>query len=643
MSSGTNFDSTKLYLEDFLKDIDNGKLQLPDFQRGWVWNDYHIRSLLASISLAFPIGAVMTLETGGKDIRFKPRPIEGTKPSISEIEPETLILDGQQRLTSLYQALFGKNPVKTKDAKGKYIQRRYYIDMKSALNNSDREEAIISVPEDGIVKGFRREILVDVSTKEKEYQNGLFPAALLFDSAEWRQEYSKYWDYSPEKTKHFDKFESDVIKRFERYQIPVIKLSKETSKEAVCLVFEKVNTGGVSLTVFELLTATFAAENFQLRDNWRKREKHLKTSHPILKSLQNDDFLQAVSLIATYHQKQDAIKLKVGSDRAPAISCKRRDILRLTVDDYSKWAGRESDDFEQACIVNGFKQAVRFLHRQKIFKANDIPYRTQIVPLATIFVALDKEAESDGAFNKISRWFWCGVLGELYGGAIETRFARDLPEVIEFVRFGREPTTIIDANFAANRLLTLRTRNSAAYKGIYALLMRDGCLDFRTGEPIEYQTFFSEDSKDSIDIHHIFPKEWCIQQGIEPSQYNSIINKTAISARTNRIIGKKAPSDYLETLQKKAEITSDRMDEILRTHRINPENLRNNDFQRFFEERAEELLSIIEKAMGKTISRDPEVFRSGRSVDEYVEEQAEWEDEVIPDMGLESWLEGARE
>ena len=131
------------------------------------------------------------------------------------------------------------------------------------------------------------------------------------------------------------------------------------------------------------------------------------------------------------------------------------------------------------------------------------------------------------------------MLGEIYGGAIETRFARDLPEVTALVRGEAvEPTTITESSFQAGRLLTLRTRNSSAYKGLYALLMRDGGRDFRTGEPIAAQTVFD----DKIDIHHIFPEKWCKTTGIEPGTYNSIINKTAISARTNRQIGGRAPS-----------------------------------------------------------------------------------------------------
>jgi len=88
-----------------------------------------------------------------------------------------------------------------------------------------------------------------VTTPEKEYASDLFPINRIFKSAEWRQAYNKHWNYAPEKIQLYDAFESDVIKRFEQYQVPVIELKKETPKEAVCLVFERVNTGGVALNV----------------------------------------------------------------------------------------------------------------------------------------------------------------------------------------------------------------------------------------------------------------------------------------------------------------------------------------------------------------------------------------------------------
>jgi len=622
VSNGSTFDSTKRPINEILGEIEKGATQLPDFQRGWVWDDDRIKSLLTSLSMAFPIGALMTLQTGGEGIRFKPRPIEGAK--VGEEEPETLILDGQQRLTSLFQALKSEKPVNTRDARGKHMKRWYYIDMRAAVSaNGDREDAVISVPEDKIVKAFGGEHTLDVTSQEKEFEQCMFPAACIFDAAPWRRDFNQHWNHDPEKSDLYDRFESQVLERFKQYNVPVIKLAKETPKEAVCLVFEKVNTGGVSLTVFELLTAAFAAENYQLRDDWRGREERLKKAHPVLHTLQSDDFLQAISLLVTQERRRDAEKRQESTERIPGIGCKRRDILRMTVADYNHWADR---------VEEGFVRAARFLHQQKVFRSKDLPYRTQLVPLSAVLVALGQEGETEGARQKLARWYWCGVLGELYGGAIETRFARDLPELVSFVRGGPEPTTVSDGNFAANRLLTLRTRNSAAYKGIYALLMRDGGRDFRTGEPIEAQTFFD----DKMDIHHIFPEKWCKAADIERDVYNSIINKTAISARTNRKIGGKAPSVYLSTLERDADVDQGQMDTILASHRIPAEDLRADSFARFFPARAELLLQRIESAMGKTIARD-EAFAIGALPEaEFEDGPVDWDlDEPLEDEAEE--------
>jgi len=100
---GASFDSSKTPLQELRGNANRGKLQLPDFQRDWIWDDDRIRNLLASVSVTFPIGAVMLLETGGDHVRFKPRPLAGTD-GLTDIPPERLILDGQQRLTSLYWA-----------------------------------------------------------------------------------------------------------------------------------------------------------------------------------------------------------------------------------------------------------------------------------------------------------------------------------------------------------------------------------------------------------------------------------------------------------------------------------------------------------------------------------------------------------
>jgi hypothetical protein len=160
--------------------------------------------------------------------------------------------------------------------------------------------------------------------------------------------------------------------------------------------------------------------------------------------------------------------------------------------------------------------------------------------------------------------------------------------------------------------------------------MREGGRDFRTGEPIEAQTFFD----DKIDIHHIFPEKWCKEEGIDPASYNSIINKTALAARTNRQIGGRAPSKYLPAIEKSAGVETASMDDILRSHCISPKHLRADSFWEFYEDRAEELLKRVETAMGKTITREPQIFSAGVEEEVYDEGPQEWEAEDLINVVL---------
>jgi hypothetical protein len=128
------------------------------------------------------------------------------------------------------------------------------------------------------------------------------------------------------------------------------------------------------------------------------------------------------------------------------------------------------------------------------------------VPLAAILISLGDRWNDAAVRARGRNWYWCGVFGELYGGAIESRFARDLPDVVAWALGGEKlPQTVDECNVVADRLRTLQSRQSAAYKGLHALIMQRGSArDWRTGADVQEQTYFDE----SIDIHHVFPRAW---------------------------------------------------------------------------------------------------------------------------------------
>jgi len=588
MSVGA-FGIEKEGLEELLKEAAAGKSQLPEFQRGWVWADRNIAGLIASISLGYPVGTVMMLRTGGS-VKFKERPVEGVKLDKS-VKAERLILDGQQRITSLYRALMHPEAIETFDIRKKAVKGWFYIDIDAALKNEDnREDTIKLLTEDRKLRTFGGEFDADYSTPESEYKARMFPLNKVYDWHGWYHEYMEYWEHDKEASKTFLRFQLEILDKFNKYQIPVIELPSETAKDAVCQVFEKVNTGGVTLTVFELLTATFAADEYDLRSDWESKKKAFNIKgHEVLKDFSNTDLLQAICLLSTRERREAFLKVNSDAERAPRMGCKRTDMLALSLDEYLKHGNN---------VISGLIEASKFLHQNYIFDPKFVPYGAQLIPLSAIFTILGHEAETHQAQAKISQWFWCGIFGELYGGATETRFAFDVSEVVNWVRGGTEvPRTILEAQFMRERLWTLRSRNSAAYKGLYAQLLRDGAQDWLSGKTISDITYFD----DGIDIHHIFPKDWAEKQGIPSGRYNSILNKTPLSARTNRIIGGTAPSNYIKALAKKSSVSESFVVETIETHRISSTELLADNFEAHMQFRSEQLINQVRTAMGKEI------------------------------------------
>jgi hypothetical protein len=585
-------------LGDVLGRIDSGELQLPDFQRDWKWGDQGIRELIATVTLNYPLGVVMTLRTGG-ETSFRARPLAGAE-AAANVEPQSLLLDGQQRLTSLYQSLFLDKPVDTEDARKNPVKVWYYVDIAKAIGSAtDRDEAIISVRDHNKKVRIRHGVDLDLSDTAGEVAAGYFPLHIVFD-------FKRVYDWQNAFDRHdaeaaralWPTFESEVLHNIRSFQVPMINLDADTTPDAVCSVFERVNTGGVPLNVFELLTATYAGDReyehqhsglrYDLRRTWAELKSTLVVGHTVFgdqdsrvdEGMTSTDLLQAVALVRTWELKQKR--------PAAAVSCKRRDLLNLPLRDFDRLA---------PIVRDAFLWVGDFLTEQCIVTTGDLPYRSQLVPLAAVRTILGEATDEPGMRERITRWFWCGVLGEMYSGSTETRFGHDVEQLVAWNDpAAPTPDTVEESVFLRNRLDSLSTRNSAAYKGIVALLVKQAATDwYFTADPLTATTLVQH----AVDIRQIFPKKWLLGQNKEWVTFgNSIINKSPLSERASKnMIG--PPSSYLPILASESGTRDEWFDDVVATHQIDPELLRRDDFVAFYADRKAQLLALVESAMGK--------------------------------------------
>ncbi len=589
--------SSDVSIGKLLENIDSGALQLPEFQRGWTWDDERIRAILATLTMGYPMGAVMCLACGA-EADFEARPFEGVKETCEK--PKMLVLDGQQRLTSIYRAAWARDPVETKAGKDQTVRRFYYLDIATCLDEeSDRIDAVVSVPEDHVVRtNFNRNVVLDLSSPEKEWEAGMFPLNVMFDvnaREDWADGYKEFHD-SRECRERYKKFRTEVLKVVDEYKLPVIVLPEKTPRDAVCQVFEWVNTGGVSLTVFELVTASFARGKFDLRQDWTERIRprvHAEgepRATDIMQAVSEKDFLTAVTLYVSHEKKKSLGR--------GACSCRRKDVLDLSLDDY-----RNHCD----AVVEGFRRARAFLADQHVFLKRDLPYAAQLIPLAAVCAAVGKTTAGREVLDHpkaravLARWYWCGVFGEMYGGQTETIFAADMddvPKAMRSVAEGLDPVPVRTANeasFAAGRLLTMQNRNSAAYKGMLALLFGHGARDFRSGSQVDIASIVMDTTPD---IHHVFPQQWCTKHGVSKAKRDSIVNKTPLKPASNRAIGGAAPSAYARKLIEDG-VREEELRLRVESNLVDWDAFMADDFQAHFVYRAKRLLDLVEAAMGK--------------------------------------------
>lgn len=547
----TSFDTDKKSLTFLLDQIENCDLALPDFQRDFVWDANATRELVRSVMQSFPAGTLLLMRGGAQ--HFQPRAFSEA-PELKD-EPSFLVLDGQQRLTSLSLAFNGRGT------------HRYFLNLQELLDGEDLDEAVEVYP----LRQVRR-----WSTIEAQAESLVLPLARLRDFSNWRDE---ILDLREESQPNEDRkalrsslndLEKQWVKPVEQYQFPVTTLNRETDLEAVCTIFETLNRTGVKLSVFDLLTARGFAQSVQLRTL-------LEESRESYRNLNAFD-------VDPYYVLQ-VIALWTRGD------VRRGVILKL-------------DPAQE--IAPNWDQAARSLHASLemlrtecgILTRSQLPYRTMLLTLAGVWPAIEDATgpERGARREKLIRWFWCATFAQRYETQSNSRTQVDHPELVAWLTNDHPAPSVVSDPSPLPRFEQITPRQSALYRALMALSLRNAPKDFHEGRPLTPERIIEE----SVDDHHIFPQAY-LGESVEKHLVDSVLNRTLIDRITNIRINAKAPSAYLADMAEA--LSPELVHDILESHSIDPDSaeaLRSDDFSTFLGRRADRLQELLLAATGWT-------------------------------------------
>ena len=550
-------------LKFFLQMIHNREMALPDFQRDFVWDPFATEELIESIINNFPAGSLLRIKNGTQ-LLFQPRAVEGAPSLGKDARPSYLILDGQQRLTSLYQAFYGVG------------DHKYYIDLSGLEGGKDLEDCVFYMRTDdgnaeyGTIPQQAAKLVFPLG---KVFSDGGFSGWMNKVLKERCKEITEMLDLQ----KRLSALNEQWIRPIEEYEFPMVTLNEETSGSAVCTIFETLNRTGVKLSVFDLLTARFWAQDLNLRRLWEEA----RADDPVIEDFEIDPYyvLQIIGLLEPGTDKD-------GHPRAPSI--KRSAILEMAVEQPRKgWS----------TAVAGLSAILGILRDEcGVLIPGLIPYTTILIPTAAVWASQEGVKGADVGANRIKllRWFWCSVFGQQYENAPNSQAEKDFGELKGWMGGGHEPESVASFSLESLKLRNVRPKQRAVYRGAMALILQNGALDFHKRGAITSQLI--ADKKNPVDDHHIFPRAFLNELAVSAALRDCILNRTYIDRATNHRLSRRAPSDYFSEIRQKhgAQDT----DDLFRTHLLpigNDSPLLKDDFEGFLTMREKLLMDLIQK------------------------------------------------
>lgn len=547
-------DTNPRELKDLLRQIHKGEAVLPDFQRDFVWDPYMTMELIISIAENYPAGSLLRIRNTQN--LFAYREFAGA-PQLNAQSPIYLVLDGQQRLTSLYQAFYGVG------------ENKFFLDLKKLLKGDSFEDCIfyLNQKKSKFYEAF-----------EIQIKNLVMPLEILKEGAgnynKWVRDVSRAQSNESERLKLEDSLYSvdDWVQAIDDYKFPVVTLSDKTGAEAVCTIFETLNRTGVKLSPFELLTARFWHQKLNLREKWAIAIE----KYPIIQDFEIDPYyvLQIVSMIS--------------KDKP---SLKRSDVMNL---------GKETVEQYWDSAIVGLQNALTFLKNQcGVVISNMLPYNTIIIPLAGMFARITNLTgpKVGAAKDKIERWYWCAVFGQKYESSPNSQAALDFVEVTKWLDGDRTPESVETFLFEPGTLFTTTPRQRAVYRGVLSLVMRNHARDFHSHSILTPEIIRQYE----VDDHHIFPNKYLERKSVDSKLRDCVLNHTFIDRKTNIRIKDRAPSKYMqEILDERGE---EKFNELLNSH-ILPSDKDNffftDDYKEFLAWRQDRLWQQIQNATGKS-------------------------------------------
>ncbi|WP_370074780.1 DUF262 domain-containing protein [Nocardioides sp.] len=424
-TQGRTFD-----LERLLNGVHSGKVVLPEFQRDFKWSPGDISALLATALAGWPLGSLLVVPMSPSP-QFATRSFEGTPPATSH--PEWIVLDGQQRLTSLYQALYGRG------------DNIYSIRLD--LNPDDPIEGL----EQAIDVTRREKWLRRYPSPESQFQDKRVPVYVLREAAdffEWRDAATD----SPAEREQLSQLYRHTLSGLQSYTVPSVVIDESLPTQAIARVFERVNRQGLPLSTFDLMVAVTyrEKEDFNLKVAWGEVQEEF----PRMAAFVEGDGLPLLTLLA----------LRYAND------IRQKAVLELP-------RGTVGREFRAAAEAINDSADYMQTHFGAV-KLSALPFPAMLQVVAGL--AWDRRL--DAMSLHLARWYWSTSFGLKYAVAANTR------AVADFRSLERGELDVGDG-IAVSRedvLMSTKRKNSALHKALMNAAAIGGLADLHSGEPIDY-------------------------------------------------------------------------------------------------------------------------------------------------------------